>query len=736
MAQRLAAMCETALIEGEYEVSIEGSDYPTHLSYSRKHSFRVTSRRFTMPAEDVYSVYPPKERSGRFGECFPHIVLQRDTIPWERRLEGGCPWLALLVFSNDEGVALKTMSIQDALTDTEGTNVYVPPGVSYTETDAENISDACRVVEIPRELFINVLPTAEEISELCHVRQVKLDDKVTDPLVKDGSFSCVASNRCPKIPAKGPGAPDSIGHHAVLVSVEGFEAQLNRKSQIPDCQRVRMFVMAEWTFQCIPDENDFPRLINELDVRSLSCPVDERVKDGTLRQILGRGFVPINHHLRNGGKIVSWYRGPLIPVLEAGETPPVVACSDELLGYDPDIGMMDVSLSAAWELGRANAAKNLSYAAELLRWRYSNVFNVSLQVQAEANKLPADPQSVAEQCREAVKALIERRKSVKLPDSKLSTQNQNSETVRKRKIDVIRQLSSRTERASLSGESNGGERNFPQSVKSFLADCCLLYHVPMIYLLPDSRMLGDETLRFFTLDTRWIRCYLDGSCSIGRNASVHYVNDASLLDSLFREVFHQAPAVRLKLQRREEEAVRYIESPAQMEDGTPYYSGFLLRSALVKGWRGLEFQAFSTEDKIPGESPLTALRLETLGDELLFGIFEGELKRLTIEQPPEGIHFGFTRTEREGKEVTVKRMRSLENGKLLKGTEAELMWKDRDLRVMDVTATKSNIERALSATPGSFTSAEIALELIQNAYTGVFTIKDSKSGAGENVKTG
>lgn len=50
-------------------------------------------------------------------------------------------------------------------------------------------------------------------------------------------------------------------------------------------------------------------------------------------------------------------------------------------------------------------------------------------------------------------------------------------------------------------------------------------------------------------------------------------------------------------------------------------SGFLLRSVMVSGWRGLEFKAFEEGND---KEPLRALRLETLGTEVLLGLYVNE----------------------------------------------------------------------------------------------------------------
>ncbi len=69
---------------------------------------------------------------------------------------------------------------------------------------------------------------------------------------------------------------------------------------------------------------------------------------------LDQGYVAIDHHMRQGQRTVSWYRGPLISggLVSPPEQELAVPVSDRLLIYDPENGMLDVTYAAAWEIGR------------------------------------------------------------------------------------------------------------------------------------------------------------------------------------------------------------------------------------------------------------------------------------------------------------------------------------------------------------------------------------------------
>jgi hypothetical protein len=83
--------------------------------------------------------------------------------------------------------------------------------------------------------------------------------------------------------------------------------------------------------------------------------------------------------MRQGEKTVSWYRGPLVPLNhdKPKQIQDPVSCADELLRYDPNTGLFDVTYAAAWQLGRLLALQNQSFALALQRARKA------LQAQAE-----------------------------------------------------------------------------------------------------------------------------------------------------------------------------------------------------------------------------------------------------------------------------------------------------------------------------------------------------------------
>src|ERR1700738_2067168 len=60
------------------------------------------------------------------------------------------------------------------------------------------------------------------------------------------------------------------------------------------------------------------------------------------------------------------------------------------------------------------------------------------------------------------------------------------------------------------------EAGMPPYMESFLAHLRLLVGVPFEYLIPDPRLLPDESIRFFYLDRSWTDRLVDGAIAVGK----------------------------------------------------------------------------------------------------------------------------------------------------------------------------------------------------------------------------
>lgn len=365
---RIASDYQPSLKEGRYRITVsQTSDIGCEIADAVLEVY-VAMERFALDKNEVYSVYPPSMSAGFFGNCLPHVVLNRKTFPWERKLPGlpeHTPWVALLVFSEEEGVTTASLPCPEALKKVEG--VYIPP-VRLAEGEEK---EHCTVVDIPSALFADVLAYKEELPLLAHARKVSLFNKVTDPAVSEESFCCIVANRYPDKPKEQADAYKK--HTAYLVSLEGFADYLNADRDVHPicaCEKVRMFVLTSWSFSVKSTPFDFPSLVQKLHVAPFGAPMEKGGK--RVQELSGMGYYPVQHQFREGSCSISWYRSPLLPHKQSEEELGLCTYSDELLRYDPKMGMFDITLSAAWQLGRLLCLQKKNLPQEIMRWRQVN----------------------------------------------------------------------------------------------------------------------------------------------------------------------------------------------------------------------------------------------------------------------------------------------------------------------------------------------------------------------------
>ncbi|WP_326639689.1 hypothetical protein OG884_33920 [Streptosporangium sp. NBC_01755] len=166
----------------------------------------------------------------------------------------------------------------------------------------------------------------------------------------------------------------------------------------------------------------------------------------------------------------------------------------------------------------------------------------------------------------------------------------------------------------------------PGQVVSWLARLRLLIGVPFPYLVVDDALLPPpESIRFFFLDRNWTDAACDGALSVAADA---------------RERAHlrgRHAELRDTVDRAERNDRHSRVRPGQVLDGAADMpvTGFLLRSRLVSGWPGLQVRASRDGSAVP------TVRLERLAPAVLLAMFDGLPDTVTLEEPHQGVQFGF-----------------------------------------------------------------------------------------------
>ncbi|KAK4166871.1 hypothetical protein QBC43DRAFT_349619 [Cladorrhinum sp. PSN259] len=476
---------------------------------------------------------------------------------------------------------------------------------------------------------------------------------------RDSLFSVVLSHRTGPINAT---QPTSVIAH--LVSIEGLEAM-----PFPFVTPyVALTSLHSWSYMSLPAgsislHDAFKNLGNFKQPNGvdqpplLRAPVTEKelsvlraqgdAGTNTARR-LETGYSLARYRLQTGEQTVSFYRGPLVPArvphpLQAGWDAPSTHGTDRQI-FDRQAGIMDISYSTAWQLGRTLALADRTFTVALARLRrqiQEGGVEVSKREEMENKTLfrtkPSTIQSLATSMNlleqlPASDALLtsdvsNRWKAKTAPQVNVSFKalsDEKGETQRREKLQ--RQLNTAAE--DISGSLQDvkipyDEFNTPRStdwmtVLKWLLDKMYLADIPANYLISDPSHLPLETIRFFEIDRNWTDSLIDGALSLAN----HLERDD---DMIRRSLQH---ALR-----------RYLSTPSRGLGGllppVPMY-GFLLRSELITAFPDM---VVKTEPTLPDNTHPVLIRHELLETNVMLCLFDrcpakASFESVTLSQPP------------------------------------------------------------------------------------------------------
>jgi hypothetical protein len=419
---------------GEYLITVEQSLLNKNPSepdgkdvinetYSNTKRFWVSGERFSFDPVEFYSSFPPPNSQGEYSNVLPHIVLTRRTLPWERFLNAeikDAPWLALLLFDDDDpppplqAVQGGDLQRQDFLRSKDATQPskstlpstavsypdgFAKSGLTFVLEPGENLYDHCQAIDVPVDLFNAIIPSLDDLKYLAHARTVTMDNKEGSFKNLTSDYSVVIGNRLPELNTK------CTVH---LVSLEGLLAYLPSGADyspasitLPDKSEaglVRLVSLKSWSFTSVDPKQTFEGYLENVDSGPLQ--IKDTVSGSTdsekyVVNAFNMGYTAINHQTRLGDKTASWYRGPLvpfqvpptifIPIPDDESNVPVqpINTADEVIRYNPETGLLDVSYGAAWQIGRLLALQDKTFSVSLFNWKRANAQKTALAVERE-----------------------------------------------------------------------------------------------------------------------------------------------------------------------------------------------------------------------------------------------------------------------------------------------------------------------------------------------------------------
>lgn len=506
----------------------------------REIDFVVDAPRFALVAqEEIRSCSPPHGGNADYRRIVPHLVLERRAFPWERPIDSQSttdadrtiPWIALLVLKNEEivthGCRLLEMRAGDLV---QSNGPAMGPAL---ELMGDEVEETISVLEMSAGLFRAVCPRIDELRSLTHVRRVSMMEKPGDPSAKERDFAILMANRLVQ-----PG-PNVV----FLVSMEGWRPWLAKKSPDSETSRVRVIVLHSWNFVCDTGDGSFAATIKSLHVAPHADQNSAQAcKDPALQSLIARGYTPIAYQPDGTAKTVAWYRGPLAPTHDAAfstDRPPFES-SDAALIFDECTGIVDISLSAAFQLGRLLALSSPNFCGALRHWNQMK----------EADALTR-PQNTAQ------------------------------------RSSLVEEMAQYVASHALGADNSDHVFDDVQVVSDWLVQLRRLQSVPIRYLVPAANLLPPESLRLFYVDENWLDALTDGALSLGTSSSS---------SQWFMQTDRGSLRQTLRTLTMNTSRYRGI-SPTEQ---TSSMTGFLLRSSLFETFPGVEIECLgSTSNTLP-----------------------------------------------------------------------------------------------------------------------------------------
>ncbi|OJJ87731.1 uncharacterized protein ASPGLDRAFT_988325 [Aspergillus glaucus CBS 516.65] len=622
--------------------------------------FVVEAPRFTLPTGSIYSVYPPSGYSEDH-RILPHVVLSDPFLPWERQGSSRppaspvtrcrVPWLALMVFTQDElrlspgevvsdggdlsrKQSKSTLATRLSLNEVWSLNEKV--ALPYREEDLIGENTTADFIFLPKNLFSNIFPVGTESDRqrhdvssyqyLSHVRKVNTAGMAVAGQEDTGIFSIIVSPRCGPIE---PLQPTTVSVHlrVALCSLHSW----NYSIQPPGTRNIQD------SFQYLGENLGVlgppPRILNSLQASDdLTNRLAKRLQDG---------YSLVRYRTQTGETTVAFFRGPFTPTVVPRETQhdntfdaDFAHCSNsgqDLQILDPEVGIMDITYSVAWQVGRMLALGDQAFTMALMRIR-SSIYSETMK-ECKSLALKEDKNTHVVTRSELLGAL----RHIPGQLDQITTEKEDIDRsnrwfrrhwragvaltytargIRKRYLDVAVKVAKKLAKSTDGQIYN--ETNKPLSVDwmillSWVMDRLFLHGVPAHYLITDPSHLEPERLKFFHIDSNWTDAMVDGALSLGNHRG------------------EDRDRVAIKYALNE-----YISTAQPRLSYTPQIPtyGFYLRSDVVSRFPDLKV---TTLPETTERAPL--LRHEIVSDGVMLGLFDRvpgsrDLSELVFSQPP------------------------------------------------------------------------------------------------------
>ncbi|KAL8818341.1 MAG: hypothetical protein Q9191_007963 [Dirinaria sp. TL-2023a] len=667
--------------------------------------FSVLAPRFELPDDAVYSMYPPPGSSATH-EILPHVLFNDPTLPWERvgstiadkrnppdHNSNRVPWLACLVFEPNElqlsaaelADVYKSTSIAGQAEQDKMMSVKTPiaelnrvgstTAILPIKDGAEATKPDTSLIFLPASVFDAIfasydddgarladqkVPDVSRHRFLAHLREINTTgmahaDREDEQAERE--FSVIVSNRTGPLTASADNQPSQVIVH--IVSLEGVD-KMPTFPVTGSFGRVGLVSLYSWTYMCLPPNslNVHSSFVNmseglrmlQPDIDFGNLPKNPNIAAPRMYKRLQDGYSVVRHRTQTGEETVALFRGPLVPSLSEAKNLDVLSNSGSGLQIlDKGLGLMDITYTAAWSLGRTLALANRPYATALTRVRRQILCEAADEASSKAIRATGTLYQSKEDLTQSLADNVERILCVsKSPPTRGAACNSNDSVRFKhgdvntadlsyRSVGVSYFLESALDEAAYKVASTSdpkpkdwpekydppyNEFNTPRSpdwvlVLRFVLDLYHLDQVPSHYLLTDQSHLPPESFRIFLVDPEWVNAFIDGGLSLGNHGGLDNYRDSA--DDALNVVDDP-------VRRSIKKAVnRYLTTPIKGNPGqyrppVPRF-GFYMRSAVVAAFPDLKVTCSPETNTYSG--PML-LKHDIVDKDVMLWFFSGE----------------------------------------------------------------------------------------------------------------
>lgn len=665
--KRLAKLWDTTVPPEDAAAFLKDIARYLGIRFSTERTFTVGGERYALNPQEVMAVFPPEGSAGDHSNVLPHVILKRKTLPWERLAvthkpsdrAHPTPWMAILTFDDEQGDSapeLKTITLGTHGGADAADKLYQDPSVFYVHKDADVYEGGeaadwpVKVIDLPLDLALDMLPKFDELRYLAHVRQ--RENTLGNAI--DAEHSVVIGTR---VPTRGKQTV------AYLVSLEHRYYDRSFWPSEGD-KPVRLVVLKTWRFRCL-DEAVFK--ITDKQIKALDDPKLAAFVTLHKAKLLGTEFIGEDaFKAALSGLEEAQIKALLLHAHVKEKSFKITdavydALSDQAArafidDHEDTLRNKEIRSERAFRgaldgLGAPHVEVLVEAALFKSVDKKLNFKSLLMQLKADALRLPASAlpgpvdataQSLIDQSltllphalrngtrsgafyrgpltgggvisghdlpiTRAADHLLRQEASTGALDVSYAAAWQlgrmmmlSSKATAKALFDWKRAHAQWVKGAKqrldhLPFSRLPGRLDLPELVRNWLYDTALLKGLPFAYLLPDPAMLPQESIRYFQVDPRWVEALLDGGFSIGRIST----------GDVARET---------KTAARDGTAFEQARNADLEALPTGAIEGAFIRSEVVAGWPHLQVDAVAFIG--PQTAALAKTDLKTLEEDL------------------------------------------------------------------------------------------------------------------------